>query len=728
MPARSSQPPDFAASQLFLRRLAFHLVRDEARAEDLVQETWATWVERRPKGLSEPRAWLARVLRNRAFNLKRADERRARHEELAGRPDPSAPETDGTLEAQAQLVEALRKLEEPYRSTLVQRYYHDLSPSAIAERAGTPLDTVKARLARGLQKLRAEMDRRYHGDRRAWSHWLTVLGAPPVPVGSPGAPGGPAPLVGSTSGGAILAWCGVAAVLVATGLRKSSRSEPRPPAPPPVAAQPQRSAQEPRSGRNEPAPAEPSAEPTTARESAGSTANLASPVVAQPPAPELDLRAAGPARDRFDWPQYGGGPAHADTRAREDEIHAPKVMWFVPGCAGQPTLDGDDLYTGGLTVARLDAATGMVDAAYEAWLMEALGLEQRLNELGYGGSATTRDPSEALRGFLEGFDPSDWAKHAAAGSPVVTSRFVFVRDARDGSVLALNHDLGEELWRWESGWDERVTDSPATRVPLCLTEEDVVLVPLNSVLVALRARDGRELWRYSVNGAIEMVPAADDGRVFFGTDRGLFVALSATTGKVLWRAGGEEFAPVAPVVVGGRVLAITGGSRRSFQPSSSPKLLTWDAHSGAALWEHRAYSSAGLGLLEKGREVAFSRLHGIDKVDLETAKDDFRTWIETESLAQGALVIVGKSIVFADQDGRVSVHDVEHGGALRWAFHLPQGVTVTDLVHSGRRLYVATSIGLFCLADDEERAAVEPGFVLAWKGDPRLPPYLVEEK
>src|SRR5262245_51743094 len=145
------EPPDFPASQLFLRRLAFSLVRDETKAEDLVQETWTTWIEERPSGLAEPRAWLARVLRNRAFNAKRADERRARREQLAGRPDSSAPEIDGTIEAQAQLIEALRRLEEPYRSTLVKRYYHDLAPSEIAESTGTPLNTVKARLARGLE-------------------------------------------------------------------------------------------------------------------------------------------------------------------------------------------------------------------------------------------------------------------------------------------------------------------------------------------------------------------------------------------------------------------------------------------------------------------------------------------------------------------------------------------------------------------------------------------------
>src|SRR6185436_9950328 len=214
-------------------RLAYSLVRDEARAEDLVQETWATWVEERPSGLAEPRAWLARVMRNRAFNQKRGDARRAEREELSGRPDASAPEIDGTLEAQAQLIEALRHLEEPYRSALVERYYHDLSPREIAERSGTPLNTIKARLVRGLAKLREAMDRRYGGDRRAWCHWLTIPGAPPIAAGAPAGSGRAAPAsgggqglapfagVGGSGGMTLLGWLVLGAVLVAGAVMQS---------------------------------------------------------------------------------------------------------------------------------------------------------------------------------------------------------------------------------------------------------------------------------------------------------------------------------------------------------------------------------------------------------------------------------------------------------------------------------------------------------------------------
>ena len=86
----ASDLPDFAASQLFLRRLAYRLVREEGLAEDLVQETWRTWLERAPAGLSEPRAWMSRVLRNLAFTARREKERRSAREFVTARTESVA--------------------------------------------------------------------------------------------------------------------------------------------------------------------------------------------------------------------------------------------------------------------------------------------------------------------------------------------------------------------------------------------------------------------------------------------------------------------------------------------------------------------------------------------------------------------------------------------------------------------------------------------------------------
>jgi hypothetical protein len=137
-----------------------------------------------------------------------------------------------------------------------------------------------------------------------------------------------------------------------------------------------------------------------------------------------------------------------------------------------------------------------------------------------------------------------------------------------------------------------------------------------------------------------------------------------------------------------------------------------------------------LGLLENGRRVALPWLYGFDCVDLKKGKGgehDSRSRLDSTALPEGAPVIVGKSLVSADDSGRVCVFDLEDAGVLRWAFQLPRGVTVTDLVHTGKRLYVTTSIGLFCLADDEEKAAVQEGFVLEWDGDPRRPSYATDD-
>ena len=68
---------------------------------------------------------------------------------------------------------ALFALPEPYQTTLLQRYFEGLSPSAIARREGISVATVKSRQQRGLQLLRATLDRR-EGDKRQWRKALLL--------------------------------------------------------------------------------------------------------------------------------------------------------------------------------------------------------------------------------------------------------------------------------------------------------------------------------------------------------------------------------------------------------------------------------------------------------------------------------------------------------------------------------------------------------------------------
>lgn len=161
----------------WLRRLARSLTRDAHRAEDCAQETLAAALEREPP--ARPRAWLARVLRNRLRQDARARARRERHEAavLPGEPAPSAHDLCARLELQRLVLEAVQALEEPYRATLVARFLDGLPPRAIARRQGVPVKTVGTRIERGLARLRARLDGRC-GGRERWVQALLPFAGP----------------------------------------------------------------------------------------------------------------------------------------------------------------------------------------------------------------------------------------------------------------------------------------------------------------------------------------------------------------------------------------------------------------------------------------------------------------------------------------------------------------------------------------------------------------------
>src|SRR5688572_16337820 len=161
---------ELARHARWIRRLAAGLLRDEAGAEDLVQETWLAALTR-PPAEGRLRPWLREVARNFARQHHRGKARRAAREAVARAPaEPEAPPAFAErLEAEQRLTRELAALEEPFRSTLMLRYYEELEPAEIAARLGLPGGTVRWRVMRALQLLRERLDRAHGGDRRAWS-------------------------------------------------------------------------------------------------------------------------------------------------------------------------------------------------------------------------------------------------------------------------------------------------------------------------------------------------------------------------------------------------------------------------------------------------------------------------------------------------------------------------------------------------------------------------------
>ncbi|MCC6408490.1 MAG: sigma-70 family RNA polymerase sigma factor [Planctomycetes bacterium] len=153
----------------WVRALARTLVADSAQAEDVAQEAWLAALRHPPRDASNPRGWLATVVRNAARKLARERVRRAAREADVARDDalPSAAELVEQTNLQRELAGLVVELDEPYRSTLLLRFFQGLEAAEIAARSGVPVATVRTRVQRGLASLREKLDRR-HGDRATW--------------------------------------------------------------------------------------------------------------------------------------------------------------------------------------------------------------------------------------------------------------------------------------------------------------------------------------------------------------------------------------------------------------------------------------------------------------------------------------------------------------------------------------------------------------------------------
>jgi RNA polymerase sigma-70 factor (ECF subfamily) len=118
----------------WLRRFAVALVKDLDAAEDIVQETLVVAWQRPADNTGRP--WLARVARNWAIDFWRSSDRRERRELAAAATDigtvASPEELIGDTQIHRAVAEAVAALEEPFRQTLVLRFFHGVSSADIA--------------------------------------------------------------------------------------------------------------------------------------------------------------------------------------------------------------------------------------------------------------------------------------------------------------------------------------------------------------------------------------------------------------------------------------------------------------------------------------------------------------------------------------------------------------------------------------------------------------------
>lgn len=146
-----------------LYNFAMYLTRKPSEAEDLVQETYlrALRFSHRFERGTHLRAWLFQILRNTFLTFYRVRERESPLAE-DGVPDwdapmfHEAPDNDqGALEAHTDLERALRRLPEEFRTVLLLAEVEGMPLEEVAHVMGCPVGTVKSRIFRAKERLRA---------------------------------------------------------------------------------------------------------------------------------------------------------------------------------------------------------------------------------------------------------------------------------------------------------------------------------------------------------------------------------------------------------------------------------------------------------------------------------------------------------------------------------------------------------------------------------------------
>jgi RNA polymerase sigma-70 factor, ECF subfamily len=157
------------AETKWLHRVALALVKDEAAADDLTQDTLVVAATEAPTDGRPLRPWLVRVLWNRVRMRTRGSKRRRAREERFGElaAAPTQPdEIVGRIELHRMLAGLVLELPVPQRDVLLLHFFEGLSSSQIGNRLGISAGTVRWRLKSAIDELRERLEKR--APNRAW--------------------------------------------------------------------------------------------------------------------------------------------------------------------------------------------------------------------------------------------------------------------------------------------------------------------------------------------------------------------------------------------------------------------------------------------------------------------------------------------------------------------------------------------------------------------------------
>ncbi|MGE7090539.1 RNA polymerase sigma factor [Lysinibacillus sp. NPDC048646] len=142
----------------YLLKVAYLYVKNEATAEDIVQDVFIAFYQKQEQFRQESsyRTYLVKMTVNRSHDYLRSwkSKRLSLFEKITGRTTTVTPEKELLAKStKRELVDALFTLSVPYREVLILYYFEDMTTVEIAQLVRCPEATVRTRLQRARKQL-----------------------------------------------------------------------------------------------------------------------------------------------------------------------------------------------------------------------------------------------------------------------------------------------------------------------------------------------------------------------------------------------------------------------------------------------------------------------------------------------------------------------------------------------------------------------------------------------
>ncbi|GHO84401.1 outer membrane protein assembly factor BamB family protein [Dictyobacter formicarum] len=240
------------------------------------------------------------------------------------------------------------------------------------------------------------------------------------------------------------------------------------------------------------------------------------------------------------------------------------------------------------------------------------------------------------------------------GTPKVTNNAVYICISHNGTyTVAFNRKSGSLLWSAQS--DCGVVDIPFADHAVPLVRDNIVY----SGTYALRAQDGKALWRVAINPDTDGVLSLQAlvGNTIYANAQNYVYAIDARNGKILWRSAPDRHEPIGgPLVVSDQRLYV--GTLGSVDNPDAGSFYALDADSGKVLWNYHLNFYQGAVVQNETIYIGAQDLYALNK------QTGGLLWVHQLAGRGTTMIASTGNVLYINADGAYALNSMN--GSVLW--------------------------------------------------------------